>query len=65
MKKERNIDINYIYSETIDGMIPRGFTRKGFHYTWNEADALYYRDDVDDRMMDFEDVDWTKVERIG
>ena len=55
---------NYIYSETIGTMIPKGFTTRkvlfskdgstpykicnSFHWTWNEEDAVYYRDDVDD-----------------
>lgn len=54
----------YVWSDTLGTLIPRGFyTRKvvfkndgskpyriarEFHWTWNEDDAVYYRDDVDD-----------------
>ena len=56
----------YIWSDTIEGMIPRGFTsQKGFHYTWNEDDEVYYRDDVDDRAIEYDGVNWQKVAKIG
>jgi len=56
----------YIYSESNEGMIPRGFTsQKGFHYTWSEADELYWRDDVDDRAVEYDDVNWQNVAKIG
>ena len=43
-----------IYSDTVGGMIPKGFKRlkkdgEYRHYTWNESDAVYWADDVDDR----------------
>ena len=57
-----------IYSDYLGTMIPAGFTTKkvlfdrrgnegykickSFHYTWNEEDLLYYRDDVDDEAYD-------------
>jgi hypothetical protein len=43
-------------------MIPTGFKRKlknsdeYRHYTWNEADAVYWADDVDDRYYFYGDV---------
>ena len=37
-----------IYSDIIGYDIHKGFTRGKYHYTWNEYDAFYYRDDVDD-----------------
>ena len=48
-------------------MIHRGFTRKGKHYTWNEADEVYYNDENDEdfyflqsaRMLGFDGlIDW-------
>lgn len=56
----------YIKSETVDGMIPMGFTsQKGYHYTWSEADAVYWRDDVDDVAIEYDAVNWGKVAKIG
>ena len=40
-----------IWSATLDTFVIRGFTYKGHHYTWNDADAVYYRDDVDDEVL--------------
>lgn len=46
-----------IYSETCGGMIVKGFTRirrrgdvvtSNRHYTWDESDAVYWNDEVDD-----------------
>ena len=41
-----------IYSEYLEEMIAKGFTLNGKHYTWNETDLVYYRDDVDDRYLE-------------
>lgn len=57
---------NFIWSDTVGTMIPKGFTtqvvlfdcsrlrpyqvKRSFHWTWCEADGVYYRDDVDDIM---------------
>jgi hypothetical protein len=40
-----------IWSENQETMIDKGFTYKGKHYTWDEADEVYYRDDVDDNYF--------------
>lgn len=40
-----------IWSNTLDDFVIGGFTWKNHHYTWNDADAVYYRDDVDDRIL--------------
>ena len=40
-----------IWSENAESMIEKGFTYKGKHYTWDEADEVYYRDDVDDTCL--------------
>lgn len=37
-----------IWSENQESMVVKGFVYRGKHYTWCEADELYYRDDVDD-----------------
>ena len=37
-----------VWSGSLDDFVISGFTYKGHHYTWNEADSVYYRDDVDD-----------------
>jgi hypothetical protein len=36
-----------IYSEYNEGMIHKGFTYGHKHYTWCEADEMYWRDDVE------------------
>lgn len=33
-------------------MVAKGFYYKQHHYSWNEADMLYYRDDVDDAWFE-------------
>lgn len=43
-----------IWSEVNESMIVAGFTYKNHHYTWNEADEMYWRDDVDDEGFDLE-----------
>jgi len=40
-----------IWSENQEAIIDKGFTYKGKHYTWDEADEVYYRDDVDDNYF--------------
>lgn len=45
---------NMIYSDSLGGMINKGFYMKKVdgeyrHYTWNDNDCVYYADDVDDR----------------
>ena len=40
-----------IWSENTGDMVYKGFTYKGKHYTWAEADELYYRDEVDDTYL--------------
>lgn len=40
-----------IWSENEGAMIYKGFTYRGKHYTWDEADEVYYRDDVDDTYL--------------
>jgi hypothetical protein len=50
-----------IWSDTVGDMIPKGFKRElkngGYrHYTWNEEDAVYWADDVDDRYYFYGDV---------
>jgi hypothetical protein len=56
-----------IYSRTVGGMIPTGFKRKlknsneYRHYTWNESDAVYWADDVDDRYYFYETIPETNV----
>jgi hypothetical protein len=56
-----------IYSRTVGGMIPTGFKRKlknsneYRHYTWNESDAVYWADDVDDRYFFYDDIPETNV----
>lgn len=58
---------NFIWSQTVGTMIPRGFTTRAvlikkdgsepykvcaeYHWTWCESDAVYYRDDVDDLIL--------------
>lgn len=42
----------YIWSDSMECMIAKGFFFKKHHYTWNEADMLYYRDDVDDAWFE-------------
>lgn len=37
-----------ILSESQERMIHSGFTRNGNHYTWDDVDEVYFRDDVDD-----------------
>ena len=37
-----------IWSESQERMVNKGFTLNGRHYTWNDADEVYYRDDTDD-----------------
>lgn len=53
-----------MYSEYLEKEIPSGYTKtfvyfskdgsepyeigKSYHYTWNEDDLLYYRDDTDE-----------------
>ena len=48
--------IDMIYSPYLECMIEKGFTYKGHHYTWCESDLVYYRDDVDDIAIEYEDV---------
>jgi hypothetical protein len=55
-----------IWSDTVGAMIPRGFKRKlkdgdYRHYTWNESDAVYWADDVDDRYYFYETIPETNV----
>lgn len=61
---DNKILASYIWSETLGCMVVKGFTTRAvlikkngskpykvcqpYHWTWNEEDALYYRDDVDD-----------------
>lgn len=40
-----------VWSDTLDDFVVKGFTYKGHHYTWNDQDAVYYRDDVDDHIL--------------
>ena len=45
---------NMIYSDSLGGMIIKGFYMKKIngeyrHYTWNDEDCVYWADDVDDR----------------
>lgn len=42
-----------VYSENQEIMVNIGFTYKGNHYTWDEQDEGYYRDDVDDVFYTF------------
>ena len=44
-----------IFSDANDCMIHSGFTYRGYHFTWNEPDELYYRDDVDDCSIGIEE----------
>ena len=37
-----------IYSDSLECMVHKGFTYKGKHYTWNDADCVYYWDESDD-----------------
>ena len=57
-----------IYSDSVGYMVQSGFTtrkvvfdnicvnrysiKKAFHWTWNDEDCVYYRDDVDDMVVD-------------
>lgn len=55
-----------IWSDTVGTMIPKGFKRKlksgdYRHYTWNESDAVYWADDVDDRYYFYETIPETNV----
>lgn len=55
-----------IWSNTVGAMIPTGFKRKlkcgdYRHYTWNESDAVYWADDVDDRYYFYETIPETNV----
>jgi hypothetical protein len=55
-----------IWSDTVGAMIPKGFKRKlkdrdCRHYTWNESDAVYWADDVDDRYYFYETIPETNV----
>lgn len=49
---KRVLGSNYIYSDSLDEMVLKGFTYKGKHYTWNDPDCVYYQDDVDDEWYD-------------
>ena len=45
---------NMIYSDSLGGMIIKGFYMKKKngeyrHYTWSNEDCVYWADDVDDR----------------
>ena len=45
---------NMIYSDSLGGMIIKGFYMKKKngeyrHYTWDDEDCVYWADDVDDR----------------
>lgn len=42
----------YIWSDSVGCMVAKGFYHKKHHYSWNEADMLYYRDDVDDAWFE-------------
>lgn len=46
---------NMVYSGTLDEMVVKGFYMKKRngeyrHYTWSEADCVYWADDVDDKF---------------
>jgi hypothetical protein len=41
-------DVKMIYSDSLSKTLCSGFTYKKHHWTWNDDDCLYYRDDVDD-----------------
>ena len=61
---------SYIWSDTVGTMIPKGFTTRAvlikndgsepykvcapYHWTWDEDDAVYYRDDIDGETMYYE-----------
>ncbi len=42
----------YIWSDSLEELIVKGFTFRGHHYTWNDLDMVWWRDDVDDRYYD-------------
>ena len=46
-------ELTMIYSEANERMIHKGFTFENVygehHFTWNEADEVYYSDEVDDK----------------
>lgn len=44
---------NYIFSESLGELVIYGFMYNGRHYTWNDMDCVYYRDDVDDICVDY------------
>ena len=40
-----------IYSNSLEDMVISGFTWDKHHYTWNDEDCLFYRDDDEDYFM--------------
>ena len=40
--------MEYIYSESLNDMVVKSFFWNGSHYTWNDADCVFYNDESDD-----------------
>ena len=36
--------MKYIYSHSLDDMVVESFYCNGQHYTWNDADCVFYND---------------------
>lgn len=43
-------DMEYIYSESLNDMVVKSFFWNGSHYTWNDADCVFYNDESDDDL---------------
>ena len=40
--------MEYIYSESLNDMVVKAFYWNGRHYTWNDADCVFYSDESDE-----------------
>lgn len=45
---ERREDMKYIYSHSLNDMVVESFYWNGRHYTWNDADCVFYNDKSDE-----------------
>ena len=50
----RRLKMKYVYSDSLNEMVIKGFKMRMkngeyTHYTWNDADCLYWNDDRDDK----------------
>lgn len=44
----------YIYSDSMEGMIPSKVYYKGKTYLWADDDMVYYWEESDERYLDYE-----------